>query len=180
MKLHEYCLIVAASVGLFTNAQAQRETAASSATATAPTRNFAEPTQSTGSIIKKDIKWKSKIPLNKTYGELSEAQKTALHSMYETLEPGDEPPFPEKGIKPIFSQVRYAQRVLQARGELNMVVTVGPDGKAIKVEDFGTVRNKQMTDTTQQVLLLTTYKPGICKGAPCTRQFKFVQQLKGG
>jgi len=90
------------------------------------------------------------------------------------------PPFPSEGIKPIFNAVKKAQRILQARGRLDMKVTVGPDGKAIKVEDFGTVRTGQMTETTQQVLLLTTYKPGMCNGTPCTMQFRFTQQLGGG
>ena len=164
-----------------TSAFAQlRETAPSSGNAVAPTRYYNSATSSTGSILKKDIRWDSKIPLNKTYGQLTAEQKAALNKMYESLGPNDEPPFPAEGIKPIFNAVKKAQRILQARGRLDMKVTVGPDGKAIKVEDYGTVRPGQMTETTQQVLLLTTYQPGLCTGTPCTRQFRFTQQLRGG
>jgi hypothetical protein len=34
-----------------------------------------------------------------------------------------------------------------------------------------------MTEITQQVLLLTPYKPAICSGQPCTMQFRFTQKL---
>ena len=157
MKSLKVCLFLAFSAGTFTIAQ--------------------ESSLSTGTILKKNIRWESEIPLNKTYDELTQEQRAALHAMYLSLPPGDEPPFPEKGIKPIFNAVRNAQHVLHARGELNMVVTVDPDGKAIKVENFGSVQNPRMIDAAQQVLLLTKYKPGVCSGTPCTRQFRFTQKL---
>ena len=60
-----------------------------------------------------------------------------------------------------------------------MAVTVGPDGRAIKVEDFGSVENTDMTEVTQKALLSTKYKPAVCNGSPCTMQFRFTQKLKG-
>ena len=60
-----------------------------------------------------------------------------------------------------------------------MAVTVGPDGKATKVEDYGGVRNLEMSGFAQALLLLTEYKPATCKGVPCTMQFPFVLQMKG-
>jgi len=179
MKTHAYVLLIAFSACAVTNAWGQvRETAPRGASASANSRNYNSSTQETGTIIKKDIKWNSKIPLDKTYSELTPEQRAELHAMYEALPEGDEPPFPQQGIKPIFSAIRKAQRVLQARGELNMAVTVGPDGVATKVEDRGGVYNVQMTELAQQVLLLTKYKPAVCSGKPCTMQFRFTQKLK--
>lgn len=145
-----------------------------------PTKNTNSATQETGTIIRKDIRWDSKIPLDKTYSELTPEQKAVLNAMYVYIADGDEPPFPEAGLKPIFNVVRKAQRLRQARGELNMAVTVGPDGKATKVEDLGGVYDIEMTEIVQQVLLLTKYKPAVCKGQPCTMQFFFSQKLKAG
>jgi len=174
-------IVVVASVSTLALAQlAPGETHPRSATATGNTRNMQTASQETGTILKKDIRWDSKIPLNKTYAELSAEQKAELHKMYENLPEGDEPPFPEQGMKPIFSAIRKAQRIRQARGELNMAVTVGPDGNATKVEDRGGVYDIQMTEIAQQVLLLTKYKPAVCKGQPCTMQFRFTQKLKAG
>lgn len=167
MNLHRFSLIVAACACTFTGASAQA-------------RN--ESTLSTGTILKQDagLRWTSKVPLNKTYGQLSEGQKAYLHAMYDSLAPGDEPPFPEQGIKPIFVAIRDAQRTFQAHGELDLAVTVGPDGRAIKVEDLGHVDDTHMTEVAQKTLLSTKYKPAVCKGSPCTMKFRFTQKLKGG
>jgi hypothetical protein len=183
MNTLKTCLSALAFACVSTLAQAQlpsQESPARSASASANSRNMSTASQDTGTIIKKDIRWDSKIPLNKTYAELTPEQKAELHKMYENLPEGDEPPYPEAGMKPIFSAIRKAQRIRQARGELNMAVTVGPDGKATKVEDRGGVYDIQMTEIAQQVLLLTRYKPAICSGKPCTMQFRFTQKLKPG
>lgn len=156
MKIHARCLLVAILACASPLAQAQE----------------------TGSILKKDLQWSSKIPVDKTYAQFTDEEKAELRSMYESLGPDDEPPFPLEGMKPIFSALKEAQRIVKARGELNMAVTVGPDGKATKVEDFGGVHNLQMTELAQQVLLLTKYKPGICNGTPCTMAFPFRLKLK--
>jgi len=183
MKTHQFLSLVVISVAS-TVAQAQlipsNESPARSSSATANTRNTVAATQETGTIIKKDIRWNSKIPLDKTYGELTPEQRAELHAQYEALPEGDEPPFPENGIKPIFNAIKKTQRIRQAHGELIMAVTVGPDGKAIKVEELGNVYDIQMTELAQQVLLLTKYKPAVCSGKPCTMKFKFTQQLKPG
>jgi hypothetical protein len=149
-----------------------------SSTARGNTRIYQEPTQDTGTILKQELKWTSKIPLDKTYEQLTPEQLVELRSMYLMLAPADEPPFPEKGMKPIFSALKRAQRIRQARGEIDMVVTVDAQGNATKVEDLGGVYDIQMTETAQQVLVLTKYKPGKCSGTPCTMVFPFRLQLR--
>jgi hypothetical protein len=59
-------------------------------------------------------------------------------------------------------------------------VTVDSRGNATKVTDLGGVRDIQMTELTQQVLLLTKYKPAKCGGNPCMMIFPFTLKLKGG
>ena len=183
MKTHSLALLVTATALISGHAFAQatdREMPGRMGPQQAPTRNYNSSTQSTGTIIRKGIRWESKIPLNKTYAQLTPAQKELLHAQYENIAPGDEPPFPEKGIKPIFNAVSNAQHILQARGDLNMTVTVGPDGKATQVEDFSNVHNAQMREALQNALMLTKYKPAVCNGVPCAMQFKFSQSLKPG
>ena len=183
MNSHKHLLIAAVSALTSTLALAQYlpgENGPRSATANSPTHAYNASTQSTGTIIKKQIRWESKIPLDKKYEELAPDEKAELFKMYEKLEPGDEPPFPAEGIKPIFSAIRKAQRLRQAHGDLDLAVTVGPDGKATKVEDFSEVMDNDITELAQQLLLLTRYKPAVCKGQPCTMQFRFRQSLKAG
>jgi hypothetical protein len=180
MKTYKYFLTITVSSLVFSIAQAQMVGGITGQLLPSQptTRLVNESTQTTGTIIKRDIKWDSKIPLNKTYGELTPEQKAELHALYNSMPEGDEPPFPAEGLKSIFNAVRNAQRLSQARGEINMVVTVGPDGKATKVESFGNESSVRMTEVTQQILLLTKYKPGICSGKPCTMQFRFTQKLR--
>ena len=168
MNFYKSCLLVAAAAFTFTHASAQTSS-------TSPNYTAAE---ETGTILKQQIRWTSKVPLNKTYGELNPEQIKALHSMYEGLPTGDEPPFPLEGIKPIFSSIKNAQRALQARGSIDMKVTVGPDGLPVKVDDVSTTRSPQMLDLAQRVLMATKYKPAMCSGQPCTMQFRFTQKLK--
>jgi hypothetical protein len=180
MKPYKYLLSIAVAALVYSAAQAQVFPSVSGRLLpTQPTTRLVnESTQSTGTIIKRDIKWDSSIPLNKTYGELTPEQKAELRALYTTMPEGDEPPFPAEGMKRIFNAVRNAQRISQARGEINMVVTVGADGKATKVESFGNESSVHMTEVTEQILLLTKYKPGKCDGQPCTMQFRFTQKLR--
>ena len=94
MKTYRYCLLISISSLVFSNTWAQVSgeiPQIRSGSAQSPTRNVQEATSETGTILKKDIRWTSKVPLNKTYGQLNEAQKAELHKMYESMPAGDEP-----------------------------------------------------------------------------------------
>lgn len=136
-----------------------------------------EDRQRTGSLLRRDVAWSTKIPLNRTYAQLSAEEKAVLHSHYELIGPNDEPPFPRDGLGPVVKVIRQGQQKRLARGELKMLVTVGPDGKAIKVSAQGTTDDVQMAKFVATVLKLTPYKPAICEGAPCTMQYPFYLKL---
>ena len=145
-----------------------------------PTRLTNAPSTLTGTILKRHLRWRSKIPLNKTYEQLTPEQLTELRGMYETLAPGDEPPFPLKGLKPVFSLIQQGQDALQAKGEINLAVTVGPDGTATNVGDFGSVSGPnayEMTNYAASILMMQKYKPAVCAGKPCEMQFPFKLKL---
>lgn len=147
--------------------------------ADAPTqRALRDSTSTTGSIIRKQVGWNNKIPLNKTYAQLTPEQKGYFHAMYESIPPGDEPPFPLQGMKPIVSAILKGQAQRVARGELRMAVTVGADGKGQKVEVYGGVDDPELLKFAATVLLMTRYKPAVCSGQPCTMQFPFNLQLQ--
>jgi hypothetical protein len=177
MKAYKFCLLIAACAA----SSAQAQVAGSSGAVLSdesPTRVINEASSNTGTLIKKDLRWNSRIPLNKTWEQLTPAQQAEFRSLYESMPETDEPPFPAEGLKPVFGAIKKAQNMLQAKGELNLAVTVGPDGKATKVEDFGGVNNKDMTQFAGSVLLMTRYKPALCSGTPCTMQFPFRLKLR--
>jgi hypothetical protein len=183
MNVCKYLLVLAISVFAAASAHAQTmstEMPGMGGEAIAPTRNFIEATSDTGTIIKKEVRWDSKIPLDKPYGQFTPEQKEYFHAMYESLKPGDEPPFPLDGIKPIINAINKGQRLVRARGELNLTVTVGPDGKATEVADYGSTRNDEILKFAASILLLTKYKPAICSGKPCAMEFPFRLKLTGG
>lgn len=179
MNTCKLCLLVAASCAAATAFAQVNEMPPRSAAGIATTRVTNEPTLDTGTIIRKDMRWSSKIPLNKTYGELTDSQKKELHSMYESMPPGDEPPFPVEGMKPIFNAIKAGQEKLLARGILNLAVTVNPDGTAKQVVDLGSTKNREMTQFAATVLMMTKFKPAVCKGAPCESQFPISLKLGG-
>src|SRR4051794_8982322 len=119
MNTCKSCLFALVSTLAITAAQAQDQGVGmrSGVHSDIPSTHSSGATSSTGTIMKKSLRWESKTPLEKPYGELTREQKEALHKMYETMPAGDEPPFPAEGIKPIFNAIKKAQRVLQARGE---------------------------------------------------------------
>ena len=146
-----------------------------------PVRLTNEATSSTGTIIRRDLEWTSNIPLNKTWEQFSEEEKATFRALYVDMPPGDEPPFPINGMRPVFNSIRKGQQIVRARGQLNMVVTVDANGKATAVSDLGGVGGAnahEMTHFAQSVLLMTKFKPAVCKGQPCQSQFPFILDLK--
>ena len=137
-----------------------------------------ESSPQTGSMLRRDVAWSSKIPLNRTYEQLSAEEKATLKSHYELIGPNDEPPFPRDGLAPIIDAIQQGQAKRLAKGELKMLVTVGPDGRAMKVATQGKINDATMARFVATVLELTPYKPALCDGSPCTMQYPFFIKLK--
>jgi hypothetical protein len=85
---------------------------------------------------------------------------------------------PLEGLKPIVAAILKGQERYLARGELQLLVTVGPDGKGKNVTAYGKVDNPDMAKFASSVLLLTKFKPAICNGSLCKMQFPFQLKLK--
>jgi hypothetical protein len=181
MNTHKFLLLLAVTASAVTTAHAQSPLPPTRPSpGLAPTRITNEATSDTGTLLSKEMRWTSKIPLDKTYGELNDKQKAQLHSLYESMPPGDEPPFPLEGMKPVFNAIKAAQKKIMAKGVLNLAVTVGPDGIAKNVVDLGSTKNADMTEFAGTVLMMTKFKPAVCGGKPCESQFPLHLKLSGG
>lgn len=126
----------------------------------------------TGSMIRRYEIQGSTLPINKRYHELSAGEREFLNSMYENIRPGDEPPFPAEGLKPIYDSVRKAQQKLLVTGKLILVVTVDSSGEASAVKAIGSPSD-EMTRFVASVLMLVKYKPAVCGGSPCQMDYPF-------
>ena len=146
----------------------------------APTLLTNAHTQSTGTILKKPLHWKSTIPLNKAWAELTPEQQADFRAQYASIRDTDEPPFPVQGMKPVFTAIQKGQDIMQVRGALDFTVTVGPDGKATNVTGADTITGvnaREMSNYVASVLMMAKYKPAQCSGKPCEMQFPFKLKL---
>ena len=123
----------------------------------------------TGSRIRPEI-ITSLIPLDKTYAELSETDKTYIRANYENMPADDEPPFPLKGLNDIWVPVGKTFQRNDQIGEVVAIASVNAEGKVEKVSMYKTTS----TDITRMVsaaLFATEFKPGLCSGEPCAMDF---------
>jgi hypothetical protein len=136
-----------------------------------------EPQPLTGSILIQKQITRSTIPLNRTYEQLSPQEKSYVHYWYEYIDEGDEPPYPAKGLLPIYKAIGHARNLAPAQGELFMAVTVDPKGRAKEVQVLKSP-GKEISEFVASVLLMTKYKPAVCEGKPC--QMAFPLQVEFG
>jgi hypothetical protein len=133
----------------------------------------------TGSILPRPEGAGFPIPVDRRYDQLTPEQKAVVHSWYEHVEPGDEPPFPADGLAPLYDTIRLGQQKLKVRGDLEVAVTVGSGGDAIDVQVLKSP-STEMTEFAASILLMTKYKPAVCKGQPCRMQFPVSIRFDAG
>jgi hypothetical protein len=117
------------------------------------------------------------LPFDKTYAELTDAQREILRLAYIDMPPEDEPPYPLNGMKPFMRQISKAQKSLRVRGDLFAVATVDESGDVRKV-DFFEAPSEQMAKAVGIVLIKTKFKPGVCGGVPCVMEYPFQMRFE--
>jgi len=137
-----------------------------------PVYSIKQDVPSTGTNIPRKVATSSEIPLNRRYSELTPAEQALVKSRYEAMLPLDEPPYPIDGLLPLFNAVRKAQDVALAQGELTMFVDVNAQGEATSVSVMKSPDAK-LTQAVASVLMLTKYKPALCRGQPCSMGYPF-------
>jgi hypothetical protein len=110
------------------------------------------------------------LPFDATYAQLTPDQRAVLASEYESLGPGDEPPYPIYGIhhlvKPLVTFVENRDPV----GPLIAAVQVDSWGNASSVTVYQSP-DSQLTQLVSGALNLEKYKPAKCHGQPCSMQY---------
>jgi hypothetical protein len=146
------------------------------AAAQSPGRFVLREDLATAKAIRNEVARSRKIPFNKRYDELTPEQKALLLSMYDSTDPGDEPPFPVDGIGPPTRAIVKAQSKLLVTGELDLIVDVSAEGEATSVRAIGSP-SPEMTRFAASVLLLTRFKPARCAGVPCAQEYPFYLEF---
>jgi hypothetical protein len=122
-----------------------------------------------GSNIRR-IVLRSELPTQLTWAELDPEDRRRLLDRYDGLAPGDEPPFPQRGLFTLLRQLDLMQRTVPVEGELSVVATVDALGK---VERVSVLRSPHPGATRLLAINLmdTPFKPARCAGAPCRMEF---------
>lgn len=121
---------------------------------------------------------RSPLPLNRSYDELTPAQRQMVRDEYPALDDGDEPPYPLKGPGELFDFLReIAGRYNIKEPNLAIYVLVGADGKVESVSTFGIddTEARRLAGTAAGML---KYKPARCGGQPCKMMVPFRGHLK--
>jgi hypothetical protein len=126
----------------------------------------------TGTNLKKTITVTS-FPLDLGWAKMSPQQRESIKSYYPALEEGDEPPYPEQGIKPVLMSMRETTRTYDlADSDITILVTVEPDGKASAASTMGDVNDK-VRYFASVTAMAQRYKPAKCHGQPCRMVFGY-------
>jgi len=119
----------------------------------------------TGSMLPQEI-MRSALPFDSRYEELTPADKATLARDYESLPPGDEPPYPLYGLRHMVKPlVRFADTYSPV-GPLVASVMVDSQGHAGEVTVYKSP-DPQLTRVVVAALALESYKPALCHGQPC-------------
>jgi hypothetical protein len=110
------------------------------------------------------------VPFDSTYDALTPDQKAVLFREYESLSPGDEPPFPLYGIRHLIRPLVPYAETWNPVGPLVASVDVDSKGGAIAVTVYQSP-DVQLTRLVSAALSLEKYKPGACNGQPCRMEY---------
>lgn len=135
---------------------------------------------SPGTNFRRDVVKAGFIPLDKTYAELSPAQKAAVKAQYDNMKDADEPPFPEHGLLPLYQAVANLHEKLdfKYKGVVSIYISIDSKGNATAVS-VGKSPDPEVTQDVAQLLVMEKFKPAICNGAPCAQVFPFRAELIG-
>lgn len=144
----------------------------------APAQQAYKPKDETpaGSRLRRDAAT-GNLPFEKTYAQLTAAEKARLLAHYERMAPGDEPPYPKYGMKGLLRTLDRLREHAHLEGSFDAGVVVGPDGRAIEVRIYASPTS-ELTQLFSDHLVVEQYKPALCQGQPCTQEFPFQVALK--
>jgi len=121
----------------------------------------------------------SSIPVDKTWPELTPAeQKRWKERNYEAMSDSDEPPFPLRGLAPIYGSLERLMQRLKEEGRIDLAVD-GPLELELAVDPQGNVRSvkvwksphPELSKSFAGSMMFEKFKPASCRGTACSMAF---------
>ena len=119
------------------------------------------------------------LPYDLRYAQLSPAQQEIIRSRYEGLPADDEPPYPVDGIGTLLRPLLQSARRIHMDGWVDAIAEVGPDGAVRSVALYQSPDPVIISPLVTSLLASQKFKPGLCKGTPCTMSFALRLDLAG-
>jgi hypothetical protein len=147
---------------------------------TKETYSLNRPDAYVGTNIKSKTVHGSAVPLDRSYAQLTPAQRQLVNARFPALEEGDEPPYPLTGMRRFYTLASDAIGKYETEGILYVHVLVGADGRAISVTSKG-LEDQDKGGKTRYLVAVAAmslaYKPALCRGKPCEMLFAFNLNL---
>jgi hypothetical protein len=144
--------------------------AQTSTTLPPPIYQLKEDMPAVGSNIKRRATPDYIVPINRRYHELTKEEKIKFNSLFDDLEAGDEPPFPQDGLYDIFRVIRKLRDFDTSIGDLKISTLINEKGEAELVKVYGVPQGYMMQIITNAMVVIK-YKPAMCQGEPCKMEF---------
>ena len=112
----------------------------------------------------------ARVPFTKPYNELSPEQQASVKQSYEAMAEGDEPPFPVGGLQSLYEPVTRGFRRQPIKGVFYAELEVGADGVPTSMAVFKSP-DPGITSMVSGIVLLSKFKPALCRGVPCAMGF---------
>jgi hypothetical protein len=144
--------------------------------ATESTRFFLlSDTDPTGSHIRNKVAY-GPLPLDLGFDQLTLDQQRFVRSYYPALDAGDDPPYPRRGGKELYTLLVYLARHIEPKEDVLVYVDVDQDGKVTSVATMSPLEPKVRRLIATAAGLLE-YKPAQCGGQPCAGVVPFNLRL---
>jgi hypothetical protein len=149
---------------------------ASPSVATESTRFFLKSDdEPTGSHIRNKVAY-GPLPLDRGFDQLTLDQQHFVRSYYPALDAGDDPPYPLKGGKELYTLLVYLARHIEPKEDVLVYVDVDQAGEVTQVTTMSPLEPKVRRLIATAAGLLK-YKPAQCGGQACAGVVPFNLRL---
>ncbi len=130
----------------------------------------------TGTRIRRNVVAGNLVPLNRTYAQLTDAEKQIVKSQWQSIAPDDEPPYPADGLLPVQRAIQKVAQATDWTGPLALVAKVDAAGTVTAV-DLLRPADPTVVARAADVLMHIRFKPAVCSGRSCAMDFPFRMQI---
>lgn len=129
-----------------------------------------------GSKFKQKL-FRSDVPFDKTYSELSPTLKERVKTPYGGLKASEHPPFPQEGTEAIYRPLYKANLKLEKEGDVLAIAMISETGKVENVTVYK-APTPNIATMLSYIITNTKFDPATCDGKPCKMEYLFENKIE--